>query len=125
ILSNERFMNEASHIDLLKLRASYGITGNANIGNYQALGLYSFATQYANNSGSFPFQMRNDDLTWEKAASYNLGVDITVLKRITLNVDMYEKTTKGLLLNVEKPYTSGFASMIQNVGSIRNRGLEI
>ena len=125
ILSNEAFLKENKHIDLLKLRLSYGITGNANIGNYQALGLYSYTTQYANNSGAFPFQMRNDELTWEKAASYNLGFDIALFNRITLNVDLYDKKTKGLLLNVEKPYTSGFATVIQNVGSIQNKGLEV
>ncbi len=125
ILSNEAFLKDNPTVDLLKLRLSYGITGNANIGNYQALGLYSFTTQYANNSGAIPFQMRNDDLTWEKAASYNLGFDLALFKRVTLNVDLYEKKTRGLLLNVERPYTSGFASVIQNVGSIQNRGLEI
>ena len=125
IISSESFLKDHTAIDLLKLRLSYGITGNANIGNYQALGLYSFTTQYANNSGAVPFQMRNDDLTWEKAASYNLGFDFSFFKRFAINVDLYDKRTKGLLLNVERPYTSGFASVIQNVGSIQNRGIEV
>lgn len=124
ILSNEDFMKGFGKIDLLKIRGSYGLTGNANIGNYQSLGLFSFATQYANNSGSFPSQMVNSDLTWEKAESLNFGFDLSMFKRISLNLDLYDKTTKGLLLNVEKPLTSGFSSVTRNVGSIQNRGLE-
>lgn len=125
ILSNENFMKNRTKIDLLKIRASYGLTGNANIGNYQSLGLYSFATQYDSNSGSFPSQMANNDLAWEKAESWNLGLDVGMFNRISLNLDIYDKTTQGLLLNVEQPYTTGFGSVIKNVGSIQNRGLEI
>ncbi len=125
ILSNESFMKDYSSIDLLKFRASYGVTGNAEIGNYQSFGLYSFATQYAGNSGAFPYQMDNKNLTWEKAKSLNFGVDLGLFKRLMLNVDLYNKTTDGLLLNVEMPYTSGFGSVIRNVGAIRNRGLEL
>jgi TonB-linked SusC/RagA family outer membrane protein len=125
ILSNERFLNIPTFFDLLKIRASYGVTGNAEIGNYQSLGLYSFASQYAGNSGAYPFQMDNKDLTWEKAKSLNVGVDVGLFKRLMLNVDVYNKTTDGLLLNVELPYTTGFGSVIRNVGAIRNRGLEL
>ncbi len=124
ILSNEAFMKGNSIFELLKLRASYGVTGNAEIGNYQALGLYSFATQYAGNSGAFPSQMDNRDLTWEKARTFNVGVDLSLKNRVVVNIDAYDKTTDGLLLNVELPYTSGFGSVTRNVGSIRNRGLE-
>lgn len=124
ILSNERFMESQRMFDNLKVRASYGLTGNAQIGDYQTLGLYSFSSQYAGNSGSFPAQLANDNLTWEKAETVNLGVDVGLFKRVSLNVDLYDKTTSELLLNVELPYTSGFASVIQNVGSVRNRGIE-
>jgi len=111
--------------DLLKLRASYGKTGNAQISNYQTLGLYSFATQYAGNSGSFPSQMANENLAWEKAKTTNFGLDIGFFKRISLNVDLYQKSTSDLLLEVQLPYTSGFSSVLRNVGSVRNRGLEL
>lgn len=125
ILSNEEFMKNQTTFDLLKFRASYGQTGNAQIGNYQTLGLYSFSSQYAGFSASNPSQLANPDLTWEKAKTVNIGVDVSVLKRITLNVDVYDKTSAALLLNVQLPYTSGFSSVIQNVGSVRNRGLEL
>ncbi|HTF18061.1 MAG TPA: SusC/RagA family TonB-linked outer membrane protein, partial [Chryseolinea sp.] len=76
ILSNENFMEGQKTFDHLKVRGSYGLTGNAQIGDYQTLGLYSFSTQYGGNSGSFPAQMANDNLTWEKAETVNLGVDV-------------------------------------------------
>jgi TonB-linked SusC/RagA family outer membrane protein len=125
ILSNEEFMSQQKTFDLLKFRASYGSTGNAQIGNYQTLGLYSFSSQYAGFSASTPFQLANADLTWEKAKSFNLGLDIGFFKRIALNVDVYSKTSAALLLDVQLPYTSGFTSVIRNVGSVRNRGVEL
>lgn len=125
ILSNEEFLKGNTEFDLIKLRASYGVTGNAEIGNYKALGLYSFATQYAGLAGARPSQRDNRDLTWEKAKTFNVGVDLSWKNRILVNIDAYDKTTDGLLLNVELPYTSGFSSIIKNVGAIRNRGLEL
>jgi TonB-linked SusC/RagA family outer membrane protein len=125
ILSNEGFMRNQKIFDLLKIRASYGSIGNAQIGNYQALGLYSFSLQYAGLSASVPNQLANNDLTWEKAKTVNFGLDISLLQRISLNIDLYDKTTDGLLLDVDIPYTSGYSSVTQNIGSIRNRGLEL
>jgi TonB-linked SusC/RagA family outer membrane protein len=125
ILNHENFMANQEIFDLLKVRASYGITGNAQIGNYQTLGLYSFSSQYAGYSAAFPSQLANENLTWEKAETTNFGLDIGAFKRISLNVDLYQKVSRALLLNVELPYTSGFTSVIQNVGSVRNRGMEI
>lgn len=125
ILNNEQFMESLDAIDLLKVRASYGETGNAQIGDYQTLGLYSFSSQYGGYPASTPFQLANNNLTWEKAQTFNLGLDLGFFKRIMFNLDVYEKTTDALLLNVQKPYTSGFTSVMENVGSVRNRGLEI
>lgn len=124
IISNEDFMKNIPIFSELKLRASYGSTGNANIGNYQAMGLYSFSSQYNGIPGSTPSQLANPDLTWEKAKTTDFGIDIGLWNRITFNFDWYDKTTDGLLLNVEKPYTSGYASFMDNVGSVRNRGVE-
>ncbi len=125
VLSNEAFMRDQKTFDLLKFRASYGSTGNAEIGNYQTLGLYSFSSQYSGFSASTPFQLANPDLTWEKAKTLNFGLDIGFFKRIALNVDVYDKKSAALLLDVQLPYTSGFTSVIRNVGSVRNRGIEI
>ena len=124
ILSNEDFMDNLSIFNELKIRASYGSTGNANIGNYQSMGLYSFSTQYNGVPGAIPSQLANPDLTWEKANTTDFGIDIGLFNRITFNFDWYDKTTDGLLLSVEKPYTSGYTSFMANVGSIKNRGVE-
>lgn len=125
ILSNEPFMANQNIFYLLKLRASYGSTGNAQIGNYQTLGLYSYSFQYAGFSAAIPSQLANNNLTWEKAKTTNLGLDINMFNRISMSIDVYDKTTNALLLNVPLPYTSGFESVFENVGSVRNRGLEI
>ncbi|MEO5998397.1 MAG: SusC/RagA family TonB-linked outer membrane protein [Chitinophagaceae bacterium] len=125
ILSNENFMRTQTVFNQLKIRGSYGSTGNANIGDYQARGLYSFTSQYGGNPAAIPYQIPNDDLTWEKAQSTDVGLDIGLFNRISLNVDWYEKTTKGLLLNVPLPTTSGYSSVIQNVGSVKNTGIEL
>ncbi|MFX1705504.1 SusC/RagA family TonB-linked outer membrane protein [Chitinophaga sp. CC14] len=124
ILSNESFMKEQRFIDQLKIRASYGITGNAEIGDYQSLGIYAYTSQYASNPGSVPSVLQNPDLTWEKSKTANIGLDIDLLKRIALTVDVYDKTTSALLLDVPVPYTSGYAFVTRNVGSVRNRGIE-
>lgn len=125
ILSNENFFSSLEFIRTLKIRASFGSTGNARIGDYQALGLYSYAMQYSNMSASYPFQLANPDLTWEKAKTLDIGIDLDLFNRIDLSVDWYDKTTRDLLLNVPLPYTSGYASVIQNVGSIGNKGVDI
>ncbi|WP_217603712.1 SusC/RagA family TonB-linked outer membrane protein [Chitinophaga sp. GbtcB8] len=124
ILSSEPFMKDQRLIDQLKIRASYGITGNAEIGDYQSLGIYAYTSQYASNPGSVPSVLQNPDLTWEKSKTTNIGLDIDLLKRITLTVDVYDKTTSALLLDVPVPYTSGYDYITRNVGSVRNRGIE-
>lgn len=124
ILSSEPFMKEQRFIDQLKIRASYGITGNAEIGDYQSLGIYAYTSQYASNPGSVPSVLQNPDLTWEKSKTTNIGLDIALLKRISLTVDVYDKTTSALLLDVPVPYTSGYDYITRNVGSVRNRGIE-
>jgi hypothetical protein len=121
ILSNEKFMDNMNFIDLLKVRGSYGIVGNAQISDYQTLGLYSFATQYSGNPGSEPSQLANKDLTWEKAKIVNFGLNFGFINRIKLDVEFYQKMTSDLLLNVEIPFTTGFSSIMSNVGSVRNR----
>jgi TonB-linked SusC/RagA family outer membrane protein len=125
IVSNEAFMRNQSIFEFLKLRASYGITGNANIQDYQSLGLYNYSYQYDGYNAAVPFQLANNNLTWEKAKTLDFGLDIGIAKRISVNLDWYDKTTEGLLLNVQLPYTSGYSSVLENVGSIQNRGIEI
>ncbi|WP_052323688.1 TonB-dependent receptor [Flavihumibacter sp. ZG627] len=127
IISNENFMTGIQPISFLKLRASYGTTGNAEgIGYYASMGLYSISTgaSYAGLPGAAPSQKSNPDLTWEKSKSMNLGIDMSFFKRIDLSVDLYSKETSDLLFFRGLPATSGFDGVYENVGAIRNRGVE-
>ncbi len=127
ILTKESFMRNIQPLGFLKLRASYGTTGNAEgIGYYASLGLYSITSgaSYAGLPGASPSQKANPDLTWEKAKAANIGFDMTLLKRIDLSVDVYNKTTSSLLFFRGLPATTGYNGVYENVGSIRNRGVE-
>lgn len=124
-VSNESFWNPSSMINDLKIRGSVGKTGNQTIGDYVAQGQYATGGSYLGQSGIFLSTIPNPDLTWETTLQYNAGLDISLLKsRISLNVDAYVKNTSNLLLDVPLPNTSGFGSVLQNVGSTQNRGLE-
>ncbi|MCW9707993.1 SusC/RagA family TonB-linked outer membrane protein [Fodinibius salsisoli] len=125
IISNEEFLESASQVTNLKLRASYGTTGNADISNYLASGLYAYSVQYAGEAASQPERIENPDLTWEVAEMANIGVDFGLFDRVDLSVDLYQKTNDDLLQNVILPGTSGFDNITRNIGSVRNRGVEL
>lgn len=125
ILSNEDFMNDVSSITNLKLRASYGTTGNAQIGNYLKSGLYTFSVQYNGMPASSPERIENPDLTWEVAKTTNVGFDLSLYDRLDFTVDWYQKTNEDLLQNVPLPGTTGYESVTRNIGSVRNHGLEL
>ena len=123
-ISQEDFF-DVSAINDLSLRASYGITGNDQIGDFQSLGLYGGA-DYANIPGLAPSQLANPELSWERAAQFDIGLDMALFnERLFLNADVYQKTTDDLLLPVQTPLSSGFSSVIENVGEIQNRGVEV
>jgi len=124
IMTREDFMQDVNFLTFLKLRVSYGLTGNANIGNFPSRGLYG-GTGYAGLSGLTPSQTPNPDLKWERTAQYNFGLDFELVgDRISGEVDYYIKETDDLLLNVNVPATSGFTSQLQNVGELENKGFE-
>ncbi|MDX2069103.1 MAG: TonB-dependent receptor [Haliscomenobacter sp.] len=123
VISEEGFM-ENSPFSFFKIRASYGLTGNAEIGNFQQLGLLGSAS-YNGVSGLSPNQIANDDLQWEKTGQLDIGIDFAILKdRISAEIDYYNKNTFDLLLNVPVPGTSGFRTQTQNIGRVENRGFE-
>jgi TonB-linked SusC/RagA family outer membrane protein len=112
----------------LKIRVSYGKTGNQEIGNYQSLSTLSTTKYLIGNTlvtGYTPDRISNDNLGWETTYQLDAGFDIGLLKdRILLTIDAYTKKTVDLLLNVEIPWTSGQSTSLQNYGSVQNRGLE-
>lgn len=124
VLTEEGFLKDNNLLSFLKLRASYGVIGNAEIGNFQHLGLYG-AVGYNGVSGLAPTQIPNPDLTWETTQQLDVGIDFGLFKdRITGEIDYYVKNTSDLLLDVPVPGTSGFRTQTQNIGEISNKGFE-
>ncbi|OJV20601.1 MAG: hypothetical protein BGO21_08535 [Dyadobacter sp. 50-39] len=127
-MSEEAFMKNISSISNLKLRGSYGLAGNQAIGNYQTLGVLQNQNVVLNNglvTGYYPARLANSDLKWETTEQLDLGLDIGLFQeRIQLTADYYDKKTKDLLLNVTLPTSSGFSSVLKNVGSVGNKGFE-
>ena len=124
VLTKEDFLVNNSILSFLKLRTSYGLTGNAGIGNFGQLGLYG-VNHYNGLSGISPSQLANPDLGWESTRQIDFGIDWGFFKnRISGEVDYYIKKTKDLLLDVPVPETSGFSTRLQNIGSIQNKGME-
>ena len=125
IMTNEKFLSKVDVLSFLKLRASYGIVGNAEIGNFPQLGLFSGDAGYAGNAGQRPSQLRNDSLRWETTKQADFGIDFGILNnRITGEIDYYQKKTTGLLLTVNVPASTGFTSIVKNVGKLENSGFE-
>ncbi|SDL55578.1 SusC/RagA family TonB-linked outer membrane protein [Siphonobacter aquaeclarae] len=125
VLSEESFLKNSTFLSFLKLRGSYGLTGNAEIGNFPALGLYTSAN-YAGNGGQAPSQLANPNLKWETTAQTDIGIDFGFFNnRINGEVDYYIKKTSDLLLNVNVPATSGFLTQTRNVGNLENKGFEL
>lgn len=124
IISDESFMDDADLLSFLKLRASYGLTGNSEIGNYEAMGLYQGVT-YPGYSGLLPSQLRSPGLRWESTSQADIGLDFSFLDdRISVQTDYYQKSTTDLLLRRSLPATSGYTSVTRNVGEMKNHGWE-
>jgi len=129
-ITKESWMqSKKSQLSQLKLRASYGITGNDQIGNFTYLSQlnssnYVFGGSLA--SGRVISSISNQNLAWERTAEVNLGLDLGLLNnKITFTADFYQSRTKSLLLNLNIPNSSGFTSTIANVGKVQNKGFEL
>lgn len=130
-ISQEEFLKDITAISNLKLRLSAGQTGNSNVPPYSSLATLSPVGYYLGNplslvTGIVPTQLANPDLKWETTTQYNAGIDVSLWKnRINLTADVYYKKTTDLLLNVPLPVYTGYASALENVGSLENKGFEI
>ena len=122
-LHNEHFMEDMEWLDLLKVRASYGVNGNNNIDNYQQYARYR-AALYNGEAGYLLNSSNNDYLSWEKNKSWNIGIDYNFLKHFSGSIDFYSRKTTDMLLDRPLSRTTGFTSQMQNVGSLRNTGVE-
>lgn len=124
LISNERFMQDQKVVSFLKLRASYGVTGNNNIPPYQYMATYSLSSLYQNNVSATPSRLASPDLRWETAYMASVGVDLTFIKRIDMSIDLYQTDNTDLLLDVPVAPSTGFFKVTKNAGSVRNRGIE-
>ena len=125
-IHKESFMKGVP-VELLKLRASVGYTGNVSFSPYQAMTTYQYKGEYDyyKGIGSVPITIGNPDLTWQRTLTTNVGVDLTMFKgRWDLSLDYYIKNTDQLLLDVTKAPSIGVATARENVGSLENKGLE-
>ncbi len=127
-LTEESFMESLDVFNELKLRASYGVAGNFEIGNYSAISLLS-SVNYSENGTVYPGSslstLGDSELTWETSYQSNFGLDYAILNdRIYGSVDYYFTTTKDLLLSVNVPPSTGFNSVLTNIGEVENKGFE-
>lgn len=126
-LSREKFMGKFGENNDIKLRFSYGVTGNqAGIGNYASRALFGLAGEYLSLSGAAPSQLGNASLGWEENQTFNYGIDFSILKRrVTAEIDYFSANRRSLLLAFPLPPSSGFSSITRNTGVLQNRGIEL
>ena len=139
-LDNEAFLENSPILSELKFRASWGIIGNDRIGrtngglgdNFASLGLFGStdvngsAFSYAGSGGIAPTQIANPELKWETTTQYDVGIDFGFWDfRVTGSVDFYLKDTEDILLQAPVPRNSGFNSVNQNIGEMRNTGVDV
>jgi len=124
-VSEESFIKNIKSISDLKLRGSYGIVGNQEIGNFTSLQLVGGGANYLQQSGLAPTQLGNPLLSWENTEALDLGLDLGMFNnRLTFTFDAYQRKTSDLLLNKPLVGSSGFLGIQSNIGDIQNRGLE-
>ena len=122
----EKFFAPVRFVSDLKLRASYGSAGNAEVGNYSAKQTFGFGANYNNQPGGTFNTLGNTNLTWEKDNQFDAGLEASFLKnRVTVILDLYNKISSDLLFGVPLSQVTGFSTITQNVGKLQNKGIEI
>lgn len=125
VVSNESFIKDISAIDFLRIRSSYGVTGNAEIGDFTYAGVFTYGQDYDGLPGGRPGQIGNPNLTWERQKNFNIGLDFEVIRRITGTVEYFKRTSSDLILDVPISRTTGFTTLTSNFGEMVNSGVEI
>lgn len=128
-ITEEGFAKNINGLDNLKLRLSLGTTGNQEIPDYlslASLGSVNYTLGGTLLTGFAPTRLSNPDLKWEKTTQYNSGFDIALFdRRVNLVIDGYYKKTTDLLVDVPVPLNSGYTSVLQNIGAVENKGIEL
>lgn len=127
-INQESFLQDVAFLTNLKLRASYGATGNTGINPYQTQGSLARSVYAWGNTGAFGFRpntLVNNDLRWETTKTLNIGLDYAFLdNRIAGSIEVYEQNTTDLLMQRQLPWSGGYGSVLANVGATRNKGIE-
>ncbi len=128
IISNEDFMKDINWLDQFKLHSSYGVTGNSEIGTYRSLATIASSTYLIDGkrqSYSYVSRLPNPDLEWEKTHQFDFGFNLNLFKnRLNFDVSYYQKLTKDLLLARPVPYSTGYSSVVDNIGEVKNTGVD-
>ena len=125
IISKEPFMEDIKFFDLLKLRAGYGVTGNSDISPFLYQDSFATSNTYSDKVVAVAERMPNDNLGWESAHMASIGLDMRLLDRINLTLDLYSTNNTNLLLDVPQAPSTGFTKFTANVGTVNNKGIEI
>jgi TonB-linked SusC/RagA family outer membrane protein len=123
-IEREEFMNY-DWLNQLKLRASYGSTGNDPTAYYPQYDLYAVNSKYNEDSGALIYQIGNKELTWEKTYTLGIGLDIAVLDRVRATLDYYNKYTSNVLFEVPVSGLTGVTKVWRNIGEMSNNGFEL
>jgi outer membrane receptor protein involved in Fe transport len=128
-VSRESWLEDNKTISNLKVHTSYGMTGNSEVSPYSSLGKVGSGTLLINGSRnpySYISSIANPDLKWEKTGQFDFGVELGLWnQRLTFDVSYYQKKTTDLLLSCPVPHSSGFTSIMKNIGSVKNSGFDI
>ena len=124
IISKEPFMAGAKAFDLLKLRAGYGVTGNSDISPFLYQDSFATSNTYNDKVVAVAERMANDHLGWESAHMASVGLDMRLLDRINVTLDLYSTNNKNLLLDVPQAPSTGFTKFTTNIGTVNNKGFE-
>lgn len=126
LISEESFLEGADVISFLKLRASYGHTGNSNIPLYLSMATYNISRRYNGQPGGEPDNPANPELGWETTRMANLGLDLSLFNNaLSLNVDVYHKSVSDMLFRNPLAFSTGYEARMENIADMRNRGIEL
>ena len=124
-VSEEAFLKDNNTITNLAVRLSDGTVGNQDLPSwYAARGVYETGYNYNSAPGMVPSRISNPNLTWEKSNKFDVGIDVSLFHKLNFSVDYYNEVTSDALFEVPLSRTTGLSTTYQNIGKIRNRGLE-
>ncbi|WP_176140963.1 SusC/RagA family TonB-linked outer membrane protein [Sphingobacterium nematocida] len=126
-IHNEKWLSQYQIFDRLKLRGSVGSTGSQNFSSYQSMATYTYFLDkvYQGYLGSYLKGMANPDLKWQQKMDYNVGLDFSIRRKLSGRLDYYNSITENTLVDFSLPPSSGFASVKENMGKIKNTGIEL